>query len=86
MNGKFMSERTRADGNDSLKSLAEEGRSTEKKLTSMYYLTLSRPPRAEEVQRLVPYLNSGGPSHNNQRAYEDVYWALLNSPEFLLNH
>jgi Protein of unknown function (DUF1553)/Protein of unknown function (DUF1549) len=86
MNGKFMSERTRADGNDSIKSLAEEARSTEKKLTSMYYLTLSRPPRAEEVQRLVPYLDNGGPSHNIQRAYEDVYWTLLNSPEFLLNH
>jgi hypothetical protein len=86
MNGKFINERTKAAGNDNIASLVKDPRPTEKKLNSMFYLTLSRRARPDEVQRLVPYLESGGFSHNVERAYEDVYWALLNSPEFLLNH
>jgi len=60
--------------------------SNAKKLRTMFYLVLSRPPRADEVERLVPYLDKGGPTGNHQRAIEDVYWSLLNSPEFVLNH
>lgn len=86
MNGKFMTERTKAEGNNEIKALAELDRPTERKLRSMFYLILSRPPRAEELQRLAPYIESGGPTRNTVRAIEDVYWALLNSPEFLLNH
>jgi hypothetical protein len=86
MNGKFMNERTRMEHNEDIATLVKEDRSTEKKLRSMFFLLLSRPPRADEMQRLVPYLESGGPTSSRQRAIEDVYWALLNSPEFLLNH
>src|SRR5205807_277967 len=86
MNGKFITERTKAAGNETIMSLAKDPRPSAKKLESMFYLILSRPPRAEESQRLVPYLENGGPTHDPVRAIEDVYWALLNSPEFLLNH
>ena len=86
MNGKFLTERTKADSNDEIRQLARETRPTEKKLGSLFYMLLSRPPRAEEIQRLVPYIETGGPTHNTERAIEDVYWVLLNSPEFLLNH
>jgi len=86
MNGKFMHERTKADTNDDIRALVNDPRPVERRLRSMFYLILSRPPRIDEVQRLVPYLESGGPTNNQQRAIEDIYWALLNSPEFLLNH
>jgi len=49
-------------------------------------MTLSRPPRAEESERLVRYLESGGPTRDSGRALSDIYWALLNSAEFALNH
>jgi len=86
MNGKFMTDRTRTDGNEDLKFLARQATTTRRKVESMVMMVLSRPPRAEETDRLVAYVEGGGPSRNLERALEDVYWALLNSPEFLLNH
>ena len=86
MNGKFMTERTKAEFNSDIATLAVQPGSNAKKLRTMFYLVLSRPPRADEVERLVPYLDKGGPTGNHQRAIEDVYWSLLNSPEFVLNH
>ncbi len=86
MNGKFMTERTKAESNDDIGTLAKLNRPARDKLRTMFYMLMSRPPREEEIQRLAPYLESGGPSHDTTRAIEDIYWALLNSPEFLLNH
>jgi hypothetical protein len=86
MNGKFMTERTKSESNDDIGTLARLERPARDKLRTMFYMLLSRPPREEELTRLVPYMESGGPSHNPQQAIEDIYWALLNSPEFLLNH
>jgi len=40
---------------------------------------LARVPRFTPVDR-------GGPSGDQRRALADVFWALLNSGEFLLNH
>jgi hypothetical protein len=34
----------------------------------------------------VPYVDKGGPSGDSRKALADVYWALLNSSEFILNH
>jgi hypothetical protein len=39
-------------------------------------------PRAEETARLVRHIESG----DQRRTIPDVYWALLNSAEFMLNH
>jgi hypothetical protein len=86
MNGKFMTEKTRVDGNSDLGFLARQPTPTERKVRSLIRMVLSRDPRPEEINRLVPYIDGGGPTHNMERAMEDVYWALLNSPEFLLNH
>jgi hypothetical protein len=48
--------------------------------------TLSRKPRAKELDRLVKYVTSGGPKGNETDALADVFWALLNSGEFMINH
>jgi hypothetical protein len=86
MNGKFLTELTHGETNGDLKTLALQDTTTERKLRSMYLMVLSRPPRTDEMQRLVSYVDQGGPTRNPVRAWEDVYWVLLNSPEFLLNH
>src|SRR5207244_4371912 len=85
MNGKFLAERTRLDKNESLRTIATAPRSTAQRIETLYLLVLSRQPRPEETARLVAYVESGGPSRDPQRALADVYWALLNSGEFLLN-
>jgi hypothetical protein len=34
----------------------------------------------------VRYIRSGGPHKDPRRAVADVFWVLLNSSEFCLNH
>jgi len=88
MNGKFMADRTKVANNEDLQTLAQpdimgghRGR-----LNSMYRLVLSRPPQQAELDRLIPYLERGGATGNLGDAVSDIYWALLNSSEFLHNH
>jgi hypothetical protein len=49
----------------------------------LYLRCLSRPPRPEEMQKLVAAVEA---SPNKQQALEDVFWAVLNSREFMFNH
>ena len=102
MNGKFMTERTKVENNEDLLTLANQKTPHEKRIYSLYMMVLSRPPRASETARLLPYLEKGGAIgygpggetklDNETRvrilgdALSDVYWALLNSSEFALNH
>jgi hypothetical protein len=55
------------------------------KIEALYLATLSRPPQADEAERMLRYVKSGGPKKSNAAALSDVFWALLNSPEFLFN-
>jgi hypothetical protein len=59
---------------------------TKGKLDALFLATLSRPMRAEEESRLVRYVDKGGPSGDSKKALADVFWTLLNSSEFILNH
>jgi hypothetical protein len=38
------------------------------------------------MERLTAYVASGGPVKDHKAALADVFWALLNSSEFLFNH
>ena len=49
----------------------------------LYIRCLSRPPRPDEMQKLLAMVDA---NPNNQQALEDVFWALLNSREFMFNH
>jgi hypothetical protein len=53
-----------------------------RRLEELYIITLSRKPRAEEMERLLKYVDPAEP----KKALGDIFWALLNSAEFLLNH
>jgi len=57
-----------------------------KQVEALYLATLSRKPRADELDRFVKYLDRGGPDGDAKKALADVFWALLNSSEFVLNH
>jgi len=82
-----LSELDRQNINVSLHTLAlAQDKSLAKRLESLYLLVLSRPPRADELERMSRYVQGGGPTHDPRLAFADVYWALLNSGEFMLNH
>jgi hypothetical protein len=59
---------------------------TPAKLETLYLAVLGRKPRPAEVEKFVPYIEAGGAAGSQKQALADVYWALLNSPEFILNH
>jgi hypothetical protein len=86
MNNEFISERTSLEKNRTLANLAEQRTSTTRKVESLYLVVLSRKPTGEESTRFVKYVEKGGPSGNAKKALADVFWVLLNSPEFVLNH
>jgi hypothetical protein len=61
-------------------------RGTSEKLELLYMSAVARKPRQDELDKLVPYIDKGGPSGDTKKALADVFWALLNSSEFIFNH
>jgi hypothetical protein len=60
------------------------------KIEALYLAALSRPPTAKELTRMVRYVEkatSGSEASSRKaEALADVFWALLNSAEFAVNH
>ena len=62
---------------------------TNEQIETLYLATLSRQPRPSEIQRTIAFFDSSEgktPDKARKEALADVFWALLNSGEFLLNH
>jgi hypothetical protein len=66
-----------------IRRLMETRKYPEERLVELYLLTLCREPTAAELERLTPLLRADG---NPEQALGDIFWALLNSREFLFNH
>jgi hypothetical protein len=59
---------------------------TNGRIETLYLAALSRTPRSDELEKLRRYVEKGGAAKDPKAALGDVFWALLNSPEFFLNH
>jgi hypothetical protein len=59
---------------------------TSRRIEELYLCAVARKPRGEELDRLVKYVDKGGRSGDSKKALADVFWALLNSSEFIFNH
>lgn len=87
MNGQFSTSVTSLEQSSTLSAVAEfPWMKTADRIDALYLATLTRKPRPEERERLTQYVDSGGPAENPKQALADVFWALLNSSEFLFNH
>ena len=52
-------------------------------IEQMYIRCLSRAPRPEEMTKLLAAVNT---ATDKKQALDDVFWAVLNSREFMFNH
>jgi hypothetical protein len=87
MNGKFIADATSVERSETLAALADAPFLDDRqRLDALYLAALGRPMRDRESSRVLPYLQRGGPSGNKSKALADVFWALINSSEFIFNH
>jgi hypothetical protein len=56
------------------------------RIETLYLATLTRRPKPEEREVLVRYVERHEGAAERAKALADVFWALLNGPEFHLNH
>jgi len=88
MNGQLMANSTSLEKSKTLETVANAAASitTARRIEELYIVTLSRKPKQKELDRLVKYVDEGGPAKDPKKALQDVFWVLLNSGEFMLNH
>ena len=87
MNGKFLTDQTSVERSNFLGAIAEAPfLDVYGKIDALFMATLSRPATSLEMQRFANHVVNGGTENDERKALADVYWALLNSSEFMLNH
>lgn len=87
MNGQFVSEVTSLERGEVLVAIVEmPGWDTKRRVTALFLTAFSRQPTDDELEKFASYVDGGGVNNDKKRALSDVFWVMLNSPEFLFNH
>lgn len=87
MNGKFLGDQTSVERSNFLGAIADAPfLDVYGKIDALFMATLSRPATSSEMQRFATHVSNGGTDMNEKKALADVFWALLNTSEFILNH
>jgi hypothetical protein len=84
MNGKFVADATSVEKSELLAAALNAPflKGPQERIEALYLATLGRKPRPDEMTRLVKYTDG----KDSKSALADIYWSLLNSSEFMLNH
>jgi hypothetical protein len=84
MNGRVMTTATSVRRSETLQAVVDAPfLDVPAKIETLYLATLSRKPTARETTRLARHVEQAS---NQGEALADVFWALLNSVEFVVNH
>jgi hypothetical protein len=87
MNGKLVNDQTSVERSGFLSAINDAPfMDVDAKVEAMFLATFSRTPSAAETERFGSYVQRGGIGNDSKKALADVFWALLNSSEFSLNH
>lgn len=87
MNGGMITSATDLESSRTLAGIiAYPGFDTARRIEALFLATMHRRPRADELDRFVKYVESAETEKTTQSALSDVFWVLLNSSEFSLNH
>jgi hypothetical protein len=80
MNSPLVHQRTQARPGTVLGKILADSPNDRSALNALYLRVLSRPPTQQEVRECSDYLAQVG---NREESFEDIYWCLVNSTEFL---
>ena len=88
MNGQLMGDALQGEPGSVLRSILESPdlKNDRERLNAMYLAALTRYPTNTEGRKLVSLLSMARTPEQKLTAYQDLYWALLNSNEFIFNH
>jgi hypothetical protein len=82
LNGDFLNKKITAPAGR-VETLLKAKTETPALVEELYLVTLSRPPRPEELAKAQEWISSAG---TPREGAQDLLWVLLNSREFLFNH
>lgn len=83
MNGQLTTEGTRVSAENRLSGIIKKTKNPGERIEWIFLTVLSRPPSDAEKARYLEYVKV---SKGADAAYQDLYWVLLNSTEFIFNH
>jgi hypothetical protein len=87
MNGQIVARATSLETGDTLAAIAEAPYlDTAGRVEELYLAALTRRPRPDESALLVSYIEKATTPEGRSKALADVFWAILNGPEFKHNH
>ena len=66
-----------------VRNLLEDGKTPPQVIEHLYLAAFSRKPTESELKRVLDMVEG---AEKQNEALEDVFWALLNSKEFIFNH
>lgn len=85
MNGKITSDAINLDRSRLLRAVVESPFFDQRqRIETLYLAVLSRKPTRQELTALKAYLQSMSTDDERKKAFGEILWALLNSPEFVL--
>lgn len=85
MNGETVSQKIEQGG--MVKALMGEGKTPEQIIEEIYIRSMVRKPTDEEKKQLLAQVAAVGDDKAQQElVLNDVFWAVLNSKEFMFNH
>jgi hypothetical protein len=86
MNGILVGAGTDLDDSRTLRAVVEAPfLEPSEKIEALYLAALTRKPEPQELARMLDHLEARADKEERRKAYIDIYWALLNSPEFVLS-
>jgi hypothetical protein len=87
MNGELVHEATQVDRSQLLGAITEfPGFTTSDQIEVLFLTALGRLPTEIETRELTQFVEQKSSVADRQKALGDVFWAVLNSSEFLYNH
>ncbi len=86
MNGAYTTTATSLEKSPTLRAIATGPGSVADQVEQLFLVALARKPTATELKRMAEFVGPDRPAKDRQTALADVFWALLNSTEFAVNH